>query len=85
VQIAAVEIAIDHLLDIGPPESVLPGEMLVIDPDEGLKIVLHTAIIIGCLRILGPINGGWGSHDSSPRGKQAAHYRTFVLFIKEKI
>jgi len=23
VQIAAIEIAIDHLLDIGPPESVL--------------------------------------------------------------
>ena len=30
VQIAAVEITIDHLLDIGPPESVLPGEMLII-------------------------------------------------------
>ncbi|MDO9228236.1 MAG: hypothetical protein Q7U03_01600, partial [Syntrophales bacterium] len=37
VQIAAIEIAIDYLLDIGPPEAVLPGEMLVIDPDKGLK------------------------------------------------
>ena len=24
VQIAAIEIAVDHLLDIGPPEAVLP-------------------------------------------------------------
>jgi hypothetical protein len=24
VQITAIEIAIDHLLDVGPPESVLP-------------------------------------------------------------
>jgi hypothetical protein len=24
VQIAAIEIAIDHLLDIGPPETILP-------------------------------------------------------------
>jgi hypothetical protein len=69
VQIAAVEIAIDHLLDIWPPESVLPGEMLVIDPDAGLKIVLHAAVIIGCLRISGPINGGWDGHDSSPPRK----------------
>jgi len=47
VQIAAIEIAIDHLLDIGPPESVLPGKMLIIDPDEGLKIVLHAPVKIG--------------------------------------
>ncbi len=31
MQIAAIEIAIDHLLDIGPPEAVLPGEILIID------------------------------------------------------
>jgi hypothetical protein len=47
VQIAAIEITIDHLLDIGPPESVLPGEMLIIDPNKGLKIVLYAAVIIG--------------------------------------
>ena len=38
MQITAIEIAIDHLLDIWPPESVLPGEMLIIDPDEGPPI-----------------------------------------------
>jgi hypothetical protein len=69
VQIAAIEIAKDHLLDIWPPESVLPGKMLVIDPDEGLKIVLYAAVIIGCLRISGPINSGWDSHDPSPLRK----------------
>jgi hypothetical protein len=42
VRIATVEIAIDHLLNIWPPESVLPGEMLVINPDKGFKIVLYT-------------------------------------------
>jgi hypothetical protein len=46
VQITAIEVAIDHLLDIGLPESVLPGEMLVIDPDKGFKIVLYTAVVI---------------------------------------
>jgi len=47
VRIAAVEITIDHLLDIGPPEAVLPGEVFVVDPDKGLKIVLHAVVIIG--------------------------------------
>ena len=47
VRIAADEITIDHLLDIGPPEAVLPGEVFVVDPDKGLKIVLHAVVIIG--------------------------------------
>jgi hypothetical protein len=37
VQVAAIEITIDHLFDVWPLESVLPGEMLVIDPEKGLK------------------------------------------------
>ena len=47
VQVAAIEITIDHLLDIGPPETVLPGKILLIDPDKGLKVVFHAAVIIG--------------------------------------
>jgi hypothetical protein len=47
VQIAAIEIMIDHLLDMWPPESELPGEILIIDTDKGFKIVLHAAVIIG--------------------------------------
>ena len=47
MQIAAIKIAIDYLLDIGPPEAVLPEEMLVIDPDKRLKMVLYAEVIIG--------------------------------------
>ena len=38
VQITTIEIAIDHLLDIRPPESALSGEMLVMKPDRGFKM-----------------------------------------------
>jgi len=62
VQVAAVEITIDHLLDIWPSETVQTLKMLIICPDEGLKIVLHAAVIIGCLRISGPINGAGAAH-----------------------
>jgi len=43
VQIAAIQIPVNNLLQIGPPESVLSGEMIIIDPDEGLEIVLHSS------------------------------------------
>jgi hypothetical protein len=95
VQIAAIEIAIDHLLDIGPPESVLPGEMLVIDPDKGFKIVLYAAVKIGSLRVPWTINGGRGGHDFSPLRKsnrsiiesipRSLRQRTSVLIISTGI
>ena len=66
VQITAIEVAVDYLLDIRPPEAVLPGEILVIDPDKGLKIVLDTAIVTRILRISWTINGGRSGHDFSP-------------------
>jgi hypothetical protein len=47
VQITAIKIAVNYLLDIGPPESVLPGEMFIIDSDECFKIVLDASVIIG--------------------------------------
>ena len=37
----------DLLRLLGSPETVLRGEMLVIDPNECLKIVLYVAVIIG--------------------------------------
>jgi len=46
VRIAAVKIPMDHLLDIGPPETVLPGKMIVINADECFKAILHTAVVI---------------------------------------
>ena len=47
MQVTAIEIAIDHLLDIGPPEAVLPGKMIVVDLHKGLNIVLRAAVKIG--------------------------------------
>jgi hypothetical protein len=47
VEMAAVEIAIDHLLDIGSPETILLLEIIIVDFDKSFKMVLHTAVIIG--------------------------------------
>jgi len=69
VWIAAIEITIDHLLNIGPPESILPGEVFVVDHDKGFKIILYAAVVIRILRVAGAINGGRGGHDSSPPRK----------------
>ena len=66
VQIAVIEIAIDYLLDIGPPEAVLPGEMIVVDLHKGFKIVLHAAVVIGQMGIPGAINSGRKGHNLSP-------------------
>jgi hypothetical protein len=40
VQVAAVEVSVNHPSDLGPPKSILPGVMLVIDLREGFEIVL---------------------------------------------
>jgi hypothetical protein len=36
MQDAAVEVSVNDLLQIRPPEAVLPGEILIIDMDKGL-------------------------------------------------
>ena len=46
VRVAAIEIPINYLLDIGPPEAVLPGEMLVIDPDKSFKFCGWNAYLL---------------------------------------
>jgi hypothetical protein len=81
VQITAIEITIDYLLDIRPPETVLPGEMFIVDLDKGLKIVLDTAVVIRILLISWAINGGRGRHDLSPLRISCRHNaeRTFYL------
>ena len=80
-QITAIEITIDHLLDIGPPESVLPGETLIIDLDKGFKVVLHAAVVIRRLWISWTINGGRSGHDFSPWRISCRHNveRTFYM------
>jgi hypothetical protein len=84
VQIAAVEIAVYDLLQIRPPEAVLPGEMIVIDPDKGLEVVLHEAVIIRSLRVSGTINSGRKRHDLSPSSTSCRHNveRSFYLSRK---
>ena len=54
-QIAAIQITINHLFDIGPPEAVLLGEVFVVGLNEGFKIVLDTVVIIRILRSAGMI------------------------------
>ena len=41
----------NDVFQIGSPEAVLPGEMVVIDLKKGLEMVLHTAVIIRILRV----------------------------------
>jgi len=69
VQIAAVKITENDLLEIGTEESVGPLKSFLVDLGEGFQMTLDTAIIIGSLWIAGPIHGGWGDHDSSPPSK----------------
>ena len=85
VQITAIEIAIDHLLDIGPPESVLPGEILVIDLDKNLKIVLDAALVIPILRISWTINGGRSGHDLSPLRISCRHNVELAFYLSRRI
>ena len=57
VRVAAVQIPVDHLLDIGPPESVLPRETVVIFLHKGFKIILDAVVIILILQVAWPVFG----------------------------
>jgi hypothetical protein len=57
--IAAIQITIDHLLDIRSPETILPGELFVIALHKGFKIILYTMIIIRILQVARPVFGCW--------------------------
>ena len=85
MQITTIEIAIDHLLDIVPPESVLPGEMLVIDPEKGFKIVLYTAVVIGQLWIPWAIDSGRKGHDLSPLRISCRHNVERSFYLSRRI
>jgi hypothetical protein len=47
VQIAVIEITVDHLPVIGSSEALLSCEMIIINLNKGFKIVLYTTVIIG--------------------------------------
>ena len=58
VQVAAIKITIDDLLEIGAEESVGPLKPFLVALDKGFQMILDTMVIIGSLRIAGPIHGG---------------------------
>jgi hypothetical protein len=57
VQIATIQIAVNHLLKIRPPETVLPRETVVVFLHKSFKIVLNTAVVIRILRAAWLVNG----------------------------
>ena len=54
-KIAAVKIAADHLFNIRPPESVIPGKPVIINLQEGFKVILYAVIIVRFLRSPGAV------------------------------
>ena len=62
VFMAAIQIPINNLMKIRPPESILPREMFIIDMDKSFKIILYTAVIIRILRVSGPVFAGGQRH-----------------------
>jgi hypothetical protein len=69
LEISAIEIAVNDLLEVGTEESVSPFKSFLVDPDEGFQMILDTAIIIAILWIEGLICDCCGGHDSSPTRK----------------
>jgi len=58
VQVAALQVAVNDLPKVGPPETVPPFETFLINLNKGLKMVFHAPVIIGRLGIPGTVNGG---------------------------
>ena len=56
VQVAAIQIAVNGFLEIGTKKSVGPLESFLVNLDEGFQMILDTTIIIGSLRIAGPVH-----------------------------
>ena len=65
VQVATFQVAVNDLLEVGPPEPVRPFEPPLVDLNKGLKMVLHAPVIIRRLWVPGTVNGGRSGHDSS--------------------
>jgi len=58
VQIATLQVAVNHLLKVGTPKSVPLFELLLVDLNKGFKMVFHAPVIIGGLGIPGAVSGG---------------------------
>jgi hypothetical protein len=81
VQVAAFQIPVDDLLDIGTEKSIESFKTFLVDLEKGFKMILHAAVVIRRLRITRAINGGGCGHDFSPLRKSDRHIieRTFYL------
>ena len=44
VQVATFQVAVNDLLEVGPPEPVRLFEPLLVDLNKGLKMVLHATV-----------------------------------------
>jgi hypothetical protein len=58
VRVAPLQVAVNDLLEVRPPEPVRTFEPLLLDLYKGLKMVLHSPVIIRRFRVPGMVNGG---------------------------
>ena len=58
VQVATLQVAVNDLSEVGPPEPVPPFEPLLVELKQGIKMVIHTAVVIGGSGIPGTVNVG---------------------------
>ena len=65
VQIAAIEIPVDDLLDIGTEKSILPFKSFLINLEKSFKMILHAPVIIGSHIILSTNQRLFTSYDDS--------------------
>jgi len=84
LQVAAIEITVNNLLEIGMEESVGPLKPFLVALDEGFQMILDTTESVACgLRSL--YTGAGAAMIPHLRGKQAVYIRTLVLFVKVNI
>jgi hypothetical protein len=74
VRVAAIQIAMDALLETGPEESAGLLESFLEDLHEVFQMILDTATIIGSLRIAGSVRGSSRAMIPSLREKRAVYY-----------
>jgi len=55
---AAIEKAVNHLSYIGTEKPVAGCESLIIDLLQSLKVIFNTLIILGLMRLAGPVDRG---------------------------
>jgi hypothetical protein len=82
VQVATVQVAVNDLLEVRPPEPVRPFEPLLVDLNKGLKMVLHAPVIIRRLRVPGTVNGGRSGYHWKSIGFRVSCFRLWYTYTK---